>query len=229
MTLTARDFIINIKYKAFDNYVALIEKNSLRIRHIATEEQKEYEQEFVNTLRVLGEEAAGEAIQIRKEFFERVSVKYRQVWLFFDRYDKADDNGEVLFEYVCKQKIENVDAIFIIAEDSPDYLRLSRLGKVVPAFSKEHKLLLLLADYIFTSQLNGFIENPFGKSCEFYRDLYHNAKIVFLQHGVTKDDQSKWLHRYKQNIYSIVVSSPMEKADFDNANLEKILHAFKRG
>ena len=131
-----------------------------------------------------------------------------------DRIDKADDNGEAFFEYVCRKKPEHADCYFVISRDSPDYDRLAGTGKVVEALSKEHRILLLLADYIFTSQLNGWGENPYGNLEEYFRDLYHRARVVFLQHGVTKDNQANWLNRYNQNLHAVICSAREEQKAF---------------
>ena len=160
---------------------------------------------------------------IRNRYFNNRKTKKRPIWLFMDRIDKADDNGEAFFRYVTAQN-PDADCYFVISKESPDYAKLSKMGKVIDAMSDEHRLLLLLADYIFTSQLNGWVENPFGDKEEYFRDLYHQAKVVFLQHGVTKDNQTKWLNRFNQNLYAIVTSSDIET----NAFIENAYHYSKK-
>ncbi len=162
----------------------------------------------------LGEDAIRRVTAVRDGYFQRKAGQGKAVWLFMDRIDKADDNGEAFFEYVCGRKPENVECYFVIDRASPDYERLSRVGNVVDALSTEHCVLLLLAEYIFTSQLNGWVENPYGELEEYFRDLCHRAKVVFLQHGVTKDDQTKWLNRYYQNLHAVVCSASLEKKAF---------------
>lgn len=152
---------------------------------------------------------------LRKKYFLRKKEKTKPIWLFMDRLEKADDNGEAFFRYVSGRDDLDVDKYFVISKDSPDYERLNVYGNVIPAMSEEHFLLLFLADYIFASQLNGWVENPFPEKEEFFRDLYHHAKVVFLQHGVTKDDHSNWLNRIKQNLFAIVTSSELEAHDME--------------
>ena len=62
----------------------------------------------------------------------------------------------------------------------------------------------LLADYIVSSQCNGVVENPFWDKAEYFRDLYHKPKMVFLQHGVIKDDMSLTLNRYNTNFTGFI-------------------------
>ncbi|MBQ6026179.1 MAG: CDP-glycerol glycerophosphotransferase family protein [Lachnospiraceae bacterium] len=162
-------------------------------------------------------------ISLRKKYFERLNKKKRQIWLFMDRLEKADDNGEVFFRYVLECKDLDIDAYFIISRESPDFERLQECGNVIEAMTDEHYLLLFLADYIFTSQLNGWVENPFIGKEEYFRDIYHHAKVVFLQHGVTKDDHSKWLNNIKQNLFAVVTSSTLETKD-----MERLEYGFEK-
>lgn len=131
-----------------------------------------------------------------------------------DRIDRADDNGEVFFRYMNRRHLGKVDCYYVIDKNSPDYNRMKRYGRVIAALSDEHKILLPLADYIFTSQLNGWVENPYGDEEEYFRDIYHQAKVVFLQHGVTKDDHTKWLNRINQDCHAVVSSAESEQQAF---------------
>ena len=155
-----------------------------------------------------------DVIRIRKKYFEKKQVKNKQIWLFMDRIDRADDNGEVFFRYMNRRHLGKVDCYYVIDKNSPDYNRMKRYGRVIAALSDEHKILLPLADYIFTSQLNGWVENPYGDEEEYFRDIYHQAKVVFLQHGVTKDDHTKWLNRINQDCHAVVSSAESEQQAF---------------
>lgn len=170
---------------------------------------------FIDYENAYQKEIEDESVKIlRNKFFNSRQGKQRPIWLFMDRIDKADDNGEAFFKYVVEEENPDADCFFVISKNSPDYNRLKQIGNVIDALSEEHQLYFLLADYIFTSQLNGWAENPFGEKEEYFRDLYHQAKVVFLQHGVTKDDQTRWLDRYNQNLYAIVTSSEEERKSF---------------
>mgnify|MGYP001084165943 CR=1 FL=1 len=206
--------VLDHQYALRDGWLLWIEDGQIRLQR-AEGEQTVFEQRFrdVVTARLDGPHAL-KVLGIREAYFVQKAKQKKKIWLFMDRIDKADDNGEAFFTYVCQRKPENIDCYFVIDKDSADHERLQKIGNVVDALSKEHCVLLLLAEYIFTSQLNGWAENPYGPLEEWFRDLYHEAKVIFLQHGVTKDDQTKWLNRYNQNLYAIVCSSPMEKSAF---------------
>lgn len=162
----------------------------------------------------LSEEDFEKVQRIREKYFSLKNKSTVPLWLFTDRLDKADDNAEAFFRYLCSRNEVPGDCRFVISKDAEDYDRLMKTGTVTEALSEEHCVLLAAADMIFTSQLNGWCENPYQHLEEYFRDIYHGAKVVFLQHGVTKDDQTVWLNRYNQNLYAIVTSSEKEKEAF---------------
>ena len=158
-----------------------------------------------------------EALSIRLEAKNRLIWKRqtgKQIWLISDRYKHADDNGEALFIYLSKQKLDNVKLFFVIDSSSKDFDRLSEIGNVVCQDSREHLVLQLIADCIISSQADEYIIDPFwrqGVVREIFRDFYNDRKFVFLQHGVIKDNLSKWLNKYNKNINGFVCSTVPEK------------------
>ena len=134
--------------------------------------------------------------------------KKKPIWLFMDRTDRADDNAEVFFKYMQNHK--EIDSVFVLDRKSKDYDRVASIGKVIDLYSENHYLAVLLADYIISSQCNGVVENPFWEKAEYFRDLYHKAKIIFLQHGVIKDDMSPTLNRYNTNFTGFITSTKDE-------------------
>lgn len=207
--------VLENQYAKRDDWYLSIKKNKICIENYLRDENKDFEKKFqISTIKHLTQVGAEYVCGLRNEYFLRKVEKKKEIWLFFDRLDKADDNGEAFFRYVTERKKDAAEYYFIISKHCPDYQRLKNIGNVVEAFSKEHCILFLLADYIFTSQLNGWVENPFEEYEEYFRDLYHQSKIVFLQHGITKDDQTKWLNRYNQNLYALVASAEAEKKSF---------------
>lgn len=150
------------------------------------------------------------AIAARKLFEQRREKLEKNIWLFSDRTNRGDDNGEVLFRYVCENPIEGVEPYFVIDKDTDDWNRMQEFGKVVAPFSREHKLLFLLNEYSLSSQANAAVINPFGKYEYLYRDLMYDKRLVFLQHGITKDNQSKWLNKYNRNLYGFIVTTKPE-------------------
>lgn len=152
----------------------------------------------------------------RKSYIVRIIMgfyqiwKRKEIWLVSDRTNRADDNGEIFFQYVCKERPENVKPYFVIAKESSDFERMKQYGKVIPVYSWKHKILHLLSDYVVSSQANKPVMNPFGRVGYCYKDIIAKKKIVFLQHGVIKDDLSGWLNRYNRNLYGFVVTTKPE-------------------
>ncbi len=136
----------------------------------------------------------------------------KEIWLFSDRANKADDNAEALFRYVQTHPVPHALPIFVISSSSPDYARISAIGRVAPFQSWKHKLLFLLAAKNISSHADDFVINPFDSWTvhEAYRDLLTRQRYVFLQHGVTHNDISGWLNRYKKNIALFVTATNAE-------------------
>jgi len=152
--------------------------------------------------------AAKKAILIRYIYLFLKLFKKKEIFLFMDRIDKADDNAEVLFRYSLKSK-DKISKYFVISKDSSDYNRMKKYKKVLPYGSYKHKLFLLLCDKFISSHADDVIYDPFGSTNIFYKDLL-TFDYVFLQHGVTQNDLSGWLNKYQKNIKLFVTSSKME-------------------
>lgn len=136
--------------------------------------------------------------------------KRKKVWLISDRVNKADDNGEALFQYVTERAPKDVVAYFAISPESQDYSQLKTFGKVIPFGGWLYKILYLMADSVISSQGEEYIFHPFQKQSILYRDMAQSQKFVFLQHGVTHNDLSAWLSRYNKNIALFVTTTRQE-------------------
>ena len=140
--------------------------------------------------------------------------KRRALWIVSDRVNKADDNGEAIFRYIMQNKPANTRVVFAISKTSQDYERLSKIGECVDAMSLRHKLLYLLSDIIISSHTDEVFK---GYNYP-YRDLLWGKKYVFLPHGVTKEDISSYLNRYRQNFSGFVTTSAMERDSILNGD-----------
>ncbi|MEY8390569.1 CDP-glycerol glycerophosphotransferase family protein [Lachnospiraceae bacterium 45-W7] len=175
---------------------------------------KKCEQKLLQELRELQEESEEnitEGIALRKIYHRRKRLKRKEIWLISDRIGKADDNGEAFFTYMNTfQKNSGIETYFVLDQESEDYERLQQIGKVVPYLSQEHKILALLCDKIVSSQGEDHVFQPFFEQSYFYKDIFHRQKFVFLQHGIIKDDLSRWLTKANKNISIFVTSTRME-------------------
>lgn len=147
----------------------------------------------------------------RKTYNILKDFKKKELWLVSDRILKADDNGEAFFTYMNSiGKQQNIDTYFVLDKESEDYDRLCKIGKVVPFHSTKHKILSLLCDKIVSSQADDYVFNRFFDLSYMYKDILHKQRFVFLQHGVIKDDLSRWLAKSNKNISIFVTTTRME-------------------
>ncbi|SDQ14416.1 CDP-glycerol:glycerophosphate glycerophosphotransferase [Virgibacillus salinus] len=159
-------------------------------------------------VRRLSKSEAGKVIATRLFYYLIKSFKRRDIYLFMDRIDKADDNAEVLFKFAVKTK-DNIKKYFVISSNSSDYSRMRQYGKVIRYGSFYHKLLLMLSDKLISSHADEVIVHPFQSAEMYYKDLI-NFDFVFLQHGIIQNDLSGWLNKYKKNIKLFITSSQQE-------------------
>ena len=139
--------------------------------------------------------------------------KNKRIWMFMDRRESGDDNAEHLFKYSIAQK-DNIDKYFTVNEDSSDFKRLKDMKNIIPFYSLKQRLLYLFAEKVISSHPDENILNPFfDKNETSYAGLINSDKI-FLQHGVTKDNVSSWLHKSDKNLSLITTVSDAEKRSF---------------
>lgn len=137
----------------------------------------------------------------------------KRIWLFMDKIESADDNAEHLYKYSITKK-DNIKKYFTVDKKSKDFKRLEQLKNILPFNSLKQRLIYLFAEKIISSHPDDEILNPFiNKNEGSYAGLISSDKI-FLQHGVTKDNVSSWLHKYEKNLKLIVAVSDDEAKSF---------------
>jgi CDP-glycerol glycerophosphotransferase (TagB/SpsB family) len=133
------------------------------------------------------------------------------IWLISDRPHRANDNGEALFRYLVAQGYDRDRQLyFVLNSDSPDFHRLSQIGMVIDRSSLRYKMKFLHAELIISSTANTLATNAFGKKGCYYHDLYH-FDFIYLRHGVSHNDQSRWLNRLNKNISLLMATAPRER------------------
>ena len=143
-------------------------------------------------------------------------LKKKDIYLYMDRIDKADDNAEVLFKY-ANENDKTVKHKFILDKRSEDYSRLSEIGEVIPFGSYKHKINMLLSKKFISSHADEIVLNPFKSMRLFYKDIM-DYDFIFLQHGIIQNDLSDWLNKYHKNIKLFVTSSANETKSIINDN-----------
>ena len=80
---------------------------------------------------------------------------------------------------------------FVLKRESPDWARLKSEGfQLIPFASEEHQIALMNAKFVVSSQPDEFNKWPEHR---LDREMCR-YRLVFLQHGVIKDDISRWLN-----------------------------------
>lgn len=132
---------------------------------------------------------------------------FGKAWVLMDRTHDAGDNAERLFEHLRRHR-PDVNAWFVVESDSADWRRLRRAhGERVVAYgSTKWKLLMSNCEHVISSHAEGPITNP-----SLLSGLPRSWKFTFLQHGVIKDDLSRWLNT-KWMVDLFVTSTPAEYA-----------------
>ncbi|WP_406531869.1 CDP-glycerol glycerophosphotransferase family protein [Methanobrevibacter sp.] len=146
----------------------------------------------------------------------------KRIWLFMDKIENADDNAEHLYKYAIRQN-DGIKKYFALEKDSADFKRLSELPNLLAFNSVKHRLMYFLAEKVISSHPDDEILNPvINKNESSYAGLISSDKI-FLQHGVTKDNVSSWLHKFEKNLKLIVAVSDDEAESFldDGYNYKK--------
>ena len=141
----------------------------------------------------------------------------KEIWLISDRTMVANDNGMHFFKYVVSVNDNTIKPYFVIDKNSEDYIKMKKIGSVLPYNSFKYHILFLVSSKIISSQADGWVINAFGKSHKYYHDMY-NFDFVFLQHGITKNDQTRWLNFINKNIKMLVTATIPEYESFLNLN-----------
>lgn len=191
-------------WKTGDRFIRIRNKY-IKVTPFTKRLESRYEEEYRNYL-----EKSKRGYLVKWRMLYRLLHRfYKNVWLISDRPNKAGDNGEHLFRYICDKKPKGIKPYFVIQKSSEDYAKMKKIGRVVDFDSVRFRLLTLFAKMVISSQASDYVLNPFGGDYAYMSDLY-NYRFVFLQHGITKDDISGWLNRFNKNISIFVTAGVPE-------------------
>jgi hypothetical protein len=152
-----------------------------------------------------------DAVALPQRFAARrrlFGARFRDAWVLMDRIHDADDNGERLFEHLRATR-PDINAWFVLERGTPDWERLTARGesRLVAHGSWAWKMLMLNCAWLLSSHIDQAIVRP----PEILRILPKPAwRFGFLQHGVIKDDLSRWLNRVEADL--VCVSTEAELA-----------------
>ncbi|MDR5650338.1 CDP-glycerol glycerophosphotransferase family protein [Staphylococcus nepalensis] len=135
--------------------------------------------------------------------------KSNDTWLIGERTDTAQDNGIQFFKWL--QKYTNINAYYVIDEDSNDYDNVSNLNNIITFGSKKHFEVSSKANVLIsTHDLENIL--PYKTAKNFWG--YENSVRIFLQHGVLGRKKVEYdKNNYELPFHLFNVSSTNEKYD----------------
>ena len=136
---------------------------------------------------------------------------YQNIWLIEEKRTEARDNGYHLFRYLCKEHPE-INAYYVITKDSADIWKVTSIGKVIYAESFQHYLYFLATKYNIGSQPYGAAPIPASWNNRLRKLYRKDQKLVFLQHGIIKDDLP--MLYYENTHYDLFVSGAKPEYDY---------------
>lgn len=205
----------NSNYFKKENYLVKFEDNSFKVENYTFTKFLKIERQNIKKLKSLKDNSIKDIIKLRKSYLMHYLFnKDKRIWLFMDRQDFADDNGEVLYKYALNQD-DGIKKYFVISKDSKDYPRIKNMRNIVEFGSKKHKLLYLFADKVISSHPDESVLNPLWED-EGYNHIKGliTSEKYFLQHGITSFDVSSWLHRFDKHLSLVVTASKYEYESF---------------
>lgn len=174
-------------------------------------------QRFWNKLREVSLNDLGHIVLFLLALFPAFLYKKKRkhLWLICESMEEARDNGYWLFRYIRKNAPQ-VDTVYAISPDSPDYEKVAKLGNTVDYGTFKHWIYYLAAEVNISSQKGG---KPNAAVC-YLLEVYGIRKNlrVFLQHGIIKDDLP-FVH-YENSKISLFVTSTQREYEYvrDNFN-----------
>ena len=139
--------------------------------------------------------------------FVRNSANYKDLWIVSERGIDARDNAYHFFKYLRNEHPE-INAVYIISNDSPDREKVAVLGKLIEYGSFNHYLCYILAKVRVSTHIDGYSPDIlfFHKFGKLFPD---KAKKVFLQHGII-NTELEFCHADQTNIDMFVCSAVPE-------------------
>lgn len=113
----------------------------------------------------------------------------KRIWIFMDLPYLADDNGINLFKYAVGVD-DDIEKVFVLNKDNFAFDDISQIGKTIEYGSIKHRIYTLFAEKVISSHPDNGLVYPFWGNYPFLSGLV-KFKLVFLQHGITKDNISR--------------------------------------
>ena len=141
--------------------------------------------------------------------FARLFLWHKKIWIVSEHGYEARDNGYSFFKYMRKEHPE-VNCYYAIDFKSSDYPKIKELGNAIKFGSFKHFAYWCATRYIISSKTQGFCPSYYLTLLR--KKIHLWGKYVFLQHGITKDDQ-KFLYKKPSKIDLFICGAKPEYDD----------------
>ena len=141
--------------------------------------------------------------------FARLFLWRKNIWLVSEFGYEARDNGYSFFKYM-RTNHSDINCFYIISANSPDLEKVKPLGNIIRFGSLKHFAFFCAAKYIISSKTQGFCPSYYLSLLRKHFHLW--GKYIFLQHGITKDDQ-KFLYKKVAKIDLFICGAKPEYDD----------------
>ena len=141
--------------------------------------------------------------------FARLVLWHKKIWIVSEYGYEARDNGYSFFKYMRKEHPE-VNCYYAIDFNSSDYPKIKELSNAIKFGSFKHFAYWCAARYIISSKTQGFCPSYYLTLLR--KKIHLWGKYVFLQHGITKDDQ-KFLYKKPSKIDLFICGAKPEYDD----------------
>ena len=119
--------------------------------------------------------------------FARLFLWHKKIWIVSEHGYEARDNGYSFFKFMRREHPE-VNCYYAIDFRSSDYPKIKELEKTIDFGSFKHFAYWCAARYVVSSKTQGFCPSYYLTLLR--KKIHLWGKYVFLQHGITKDNQT---------------------------------------
>lgn len=137
-------------------------------------------------------------------------LREANLWLICEKLPEARDNGYHLFAYL-RDKHKDTQAYYVIEKKSVDLYKVQNYGNIIYANSFKHYVYYLCAKFSISSQPGGAVPTPRNIVLRLPKIIRKDQRVIFLQHGIIKDELSHSFDYSKTNYALFSCSSKREQ------------------
>jgi len=147
--------------------------------------------------------------------FYKDKNKFKDAWLICERGIDAKDNGYHFFKYMRENHPEQKIYYLIDFSQKAEYEKVIKFGNLIQYNSFEYKMATFFASHLLSTHI-GFITSW---SFLLYKKLFlrkKQTKFVLLNHGITKEDMSWIMSKWKTGIDLFITANQIDYDEISN-------------